>query len=234
MGLIVLIFMTFSTAALASQDACVNTGQLLPPIENKELWIGLSKEFAIEAAKKNLKGFCEWNRMDRFTGEVERTRNPSVVANYREAKTSGNLGSAAAILKPEGKIKPWDASMLGNKTLKDRGSSYFVQVCKQKTAINCAEELASTLEKPNFKGHYRTMDYQKIGALSVSKMEVAGACAYLSPLSTIGCASASGEVLKLAEIHRAYGVQVSNLPMIKETLSEPKITGALQRVASGI
>ena len=57
MGLIVLIFMTFSTAALASQDACVNTGQLLPPIENKELWIGLSKEFAIEAAKKNLKGF---------------------------------------------------------------------------------------------------------------------------------------------------------------------------------
>lgn len=239
-GLFVFIIVScgfFQKAGAA--EVCKNSGQMGVPFENSEMWIDLTKQASLAAAEGDFKGFCEWNRMDRGSSALAKSGGPEgknkILEKYRYEKLDGNRDEAAdALLSTSlnGLVDPWEASMLGHPALKERANrgSAFTRACMVKRT--CQTSLLKALELPDLRGHYDVPEYKSKGPIAASQKEILGACAFLSPLATLPCSGASNQLLKWVEIHEnKKSEQITNVPLLKETLADPKITSALKRTA---
>lgn len=243
MSLIKFFIFFSSCISWADEQVCSNTGQVVPGIEDNKTWVGLLKELAIEAASKDFKGFCEWNRMDRFTGTAKKFSSSKSVWNYREAKAAGDKDGGANALSETVVFNPWMASMLGHEKLKNSTKNelptYFKEACKSVDMNECSKLLARDLSATNLKANYDVPKYTSSGPIKVKTSEILGVCTFLDFSAVLGCQSASEKVLKLIEIHRDarepnMSAEIAGVPLIQDALSNKKITEPLKRVAANL
>lgn len=230
------IFQSFSAKA---DNTCVFNGQLGLGFDNTEHWIELTKQLAIEGAEKDLKGFCEWNRMDRSMSGIARTLEDK--EKYRNSKNAGARDQAARQLieVDPGLADKWERSMMGHPDLKNLAESGFKNICGGLgKATQCSKKIADKItelqnNKSGTKYSYMTLAYEYMPLPDISSAKISAACLYLSPTSVFGCTGAAKDAMQILTTDGG-SPETTGVAFIQETLSDPKITNALQRVSASL
>ncbi len=189
-------------------------------------WVDLDRELAKEAIRKDFQGFCEWNRMDRMAAD-----KAFDLQEYRKLKTTGDRDAAAQKMNLGG--DPWITSLMGHPHLKKMGTTHFSVLCEYyPRALECAGEFSKALEKtyPVTNYNVRNYDSEKYIQRPVSdgdKTKLQLACTMFSPKSFLSCRSASSDLVDILTIRAG----VTGVPLIVDTMKDPTITKALQRVS---
>lgn len=233
------------------------TGQVYSGSSDSKAFTTISKKMAIAAAKHDLPGFCQWNRLDRAASGLLAGDPDKSIEGYRRIRSTGNLDAAAEYLlhtrnplrekinsestlqvSPVNDFHLWDISMMGHPTLKLKvpevkvGFNVSKATCSDSRTCH-ASHLAEALASKDLAAHYNTPDYELVGKPPVSGSTLTAACMYVGRLSTIGCYSAAKDVVKYLDYYHSKksAAKITLVPIIKRTIQDHKITKALQNVA---
>lgn len=232
-------------------ETCRSTGQVFPMgLVNQELsefMVDLNKNNSIDAAERDFKGFCEWNRMDRASGELQ-SRDPSAFAKYLTRKREGNRQEAGNSLGEVSTSGPWKSSMRGNRNakLKDgsklrRGGSHFyatyAEVNGEKSEsvflAEFAKKMVSNL-KSDFEHAYLLPEIGKVNIKQLNLTQRLGLCSGITgPFGMRGCASALGMLMPKLEVSQE-NASTLDPKLINQTLGDVTLTKALKKVSTSI
>jgi hypothetical protein len=240
----------------AGESSCRNTGQVQLGFDNTALWIGLQKKLALEAASKDFKGFCEWNRMDRATGYLLGSKEEGFdqgIKDYRKAKNEGDRkGASHGLLKAYAKradapppqfgnpppiVDTWEASLTGAAELKEYGNPSHFPIffdCKG-SSQTCGQTLLKALKRTDLKNDYSVPEYDLTDDSTVAYTAAgAGLCNYLVSADFSSCYAGASDMLTDMQTYAMednIDAKVTGVPLIKATITDPKITKALKNVA---
>lgn len=229
--LIFLILLFPSIQARGTEgEMCKNTGQIWMPFEQIQ-WVELDRQIAKEAIRKDFKGFCEWNRMDRA---VKRKDLPE----YRSIKATGDRAAAAKKISRFSSSE-WHGSMLGHPILKLNVGTEFNLVCPDPTidniAISCAANISDALAQNYPHTNYSLPDYQvKENKPSGSATKLQAACIAFSPKNMLDCGSATEDLLEHLKIYSGLSENAAlivGVPFLQEVLADKRITSALKNLS---
>lgn len=240
-----LIAIFTSSYSYADDFDCRNTGQIPLPLENQKIWIEQTKALSVYAAEHDMKGFCEWNRIDRlatektyeYTKSGDRIEHPERIQKYRGDKDTGDRDKTVAELlsyRPKAVMGSWEASMAGHPELKKRTVNWIMQDSCKDHAQQCAGRLADALASTDLKGNYDVPSYRTIGGVWARDSEILAGCMYLDPLNAFGCRSATSDAQDLSRpgITDVGGYKTVAIPLLQDTLADQRITSSLKTVAS--
>lgn len=225
--LLILFLITPILARAVEGEICQNTGQVWTPFKEMQ-WVELDRKIAREAIRKDFKGFCEWNRMDRAAAD-----NSYSLAEYRAIKATGDRDAAANKMGRSSTL--WSTSMRGHPSLKMNARSNFVSLCEDtKLSIDCAQDIKNALSKNYSNINYSLPSYDYVDSKkeeSSQKLKLKLACIAMSPKSILSCGAASSDLFEILKLRKGKYKSVTAVPLIESALSDPKITNALQKVS---
>lgn len=229
----------------------------LPNRETPRFIVELNRHNSVAAATKDFKGFCEWNRMDRASGELSTYyqttpagETASVVEEYVERKREGDRDKAGSTFSDvKAGSDPWALSALGNRHAKlseglylARESSYFNELFAKASDGKSGKKLlltefAQTMTenlKSSFNSHYRSPAHPAGKSHDLGTVERVGLCKGVTNITRVpGCASALGSLMPKLKV-AVSGASVLDPALLKSTLEDQKITRALQTTATSL
>lgn len=231
---------------LAQVAVCQNSGQVNLFRPDNVPFTDLSRHLAAEAIAVDLKAFCEWNRMDRMIDTLrlyiyDVKAMDLFLDEYRALKLNGNLPGAIALLKPYASHyndDAWVRSLFGPAALKRTNIETFFSEVKKNTKNSSdlslfSGEMVKALNTP-FPQEMKLMDYELDQASPKPSASVRlAACAYLSLMDALSCSKAVEALYPYVDRYIPYGrgLVTTALPLVKNTLTNSRLTKGLQAAA---
>lgn len=206
--------------------------------------VAMAKSQAIKAASKNMKAFCEWNRMDRLATGLA----PEELDRYRRAKTEGMSQAEDVIIERETKWlemmrskgypdpinDPWKRSLRGTARLKESDASSFLYTGTSGTKKATAAEILKAFSKPFPKStKFQAPVYQEWpGNIKPASSEKIQSCMYFSVLNSVTCAGNLTSLEQFLTKHipeHQLNTPTVGVPVLKKVLTDPSYAEGLRR-----
>jgi hypothetical protein len=220
------LLLFYSLPAFATDIPCPSPSSSLSPLIQMAQELG---EASLELAAKDLKNFCEWNRMGRAA------QGPGIRDRFMTAARAGDKAAAVRLIQKhihEIADSPWEFSMLGEASLKSGAAeASFLWNDEGDTPRKASfDDVARAFAEPFDPAEepYAVPDVYDEGEIEISLTERLAACAYLSPLESLSCSSALARVAEVMAPAWMGEGQVTAIGAFQNAATNPKLTEGLR------